>query len=162
MPVYNYKALKEDGGADAGVIDADSPKDARLKLKNRRLHVTDLQSVGGPTDEKGAPRAPRFKFLRRRRPEQIAMLTRQLATLLGSGIPMISAITALIDQVEYRDLKAAMMDIREKVSQGGQLSVAMGNHSTYFGELYVNMVGAGEAGGNLDKVLFRVADYMHS
>mgnify|MGYP003694724241 CR=1 FL=1 len=47
MPVYNYKALKDDGGADAGVIDADSPKDARLKLKNRRLHVTDLQTLGG-------------------------------------------------------------------------------------------------------------------
>src|SRR6185436_9027147 len=100
-----------------------------LKLKNRRLHVTDLQTLGG--DEKtanGAVRKRRFrlKFLARRRPDQIAMLTRQLATLLGSGIPMIGAITALIDQVEYRDLKAAMMDVREKVSQGGSLSDAMG------------------------------------
>ena len=90
------------------------------------------------------------------------MLTRQLATLLGSGIPMIGAITALIDQVEYRDLKAAMMDVREKVSQGGSLSDAMGGHPVYFSELFVNMVRAGEAGGNLDKVLFRVADYMHA
>src|SRR5437764_611098 len=144
MPVYNYKALKADGGADAGVIDADSPKDARLKLKSRRLHVTDLQTTGGgATDEKGVVRKRRFAFLARRRPQEIAMLTRQLATLLGSGIPMISAITALIEQVEYRDLKAAMMDIREKVSQGGSLSVAMGNHPVYFGELFVNMVGAG-------------------
>src|SRR6185436_18877746 len=127
MPVYNYKALKEDGGSDAGVIDADSPKDARLKLKNRRLHVTDLQTLGGAEEKGGAGRKGRFKikFFVRRRPEQIAMLTRQLATLLGSGIPMIGALTALIDQVEYRDLKAAMMDIREKVSQGGTLSDAM-------------------------------------
>ena len=161
MPVYNYKALKEDGGADAGVIDADSPKDARLKLKNRRLHVTDLKTVGG--DEKpGAPRKIRFGLFKRRRPEQVAMLTRQLATLLGSGIPMIGAITAIIDQVEYRDLKAALMDIREKVSQGGSLSEAMSHHPTYFSELFVNMVRAGEAGGNLDKVLFRVADYLHA
>src|SRR5262244_3800716 len=108
MPVYNYRALKEDCGSDTGVIDADSPKDARLKLKNRRLHVTDLQTVGGGPDEKaGGLRKRRFKFLARRRPEQIAMLTRQLATLLGSGIPMIGALSALIDQVEYRDLKAA-------------------------------------------------------
>jgi general secretion pathway protein F len=162
MPVYNYKALKEDGGADAGVIDADSPKDARLKLKNRRLHVTDLQTVGGGGEKPGAIRKRRFKFFARRRPEQIAMLTRQLATLLGSGIPMIGALTALIDQVEYRDLQAAMMDVREKVSQGGTLSDAMGGHPVYFSELYVNMVRAGEAGGNLDKVLFRVADYMHA
>src|SRR6185503_12570776 len=104
----------------------------------------------------------KIKFFVRRRPEQIAMLTRQLATLLGSGIPMIGALTALIDQVEYRDLKAAMMDIREKVSQGGTLSDAMSGHPIYFGELFANMVRAGEAGGNLDKVLFRVADYLHS
>jgi len=160
MPVYNYKALKDDGGPDAGVIDADSPKDARLKLKGRRLHVTDLSTVGG--EEKGGARKKKFRFFARRRPDQIAMLTRQLATLLGSGIPMIGALTALIDQVEYRDLKAAMMDVREKVSQGGSLSDAMGGHPIYFSELYVNMVRAGEAGGNLDKVLFRVADYMHA
>jgi general secretion pathway protein F len=164
MPVYNYKALKDDGGSDAGVIDADSPKDARLKLKNRRLHVTDLQTLGGGEEKggNGGLRRPRFKFFARRRPDQIAMLTRQLATLLGSGIPMIGAITAIIDQVEYRDLKAALMDVREKVSQGGSLSDAMGGHPIYFSELYVNMVRAGEAGGNLDKVLFRVADYMHA
>lgn len=160
MPVYTYKALKEDGGPDAGVIDADSPKDARLKLKNRRLHVTNLETVGG--EEKGGVRRRRFILFARRRPEQVAMLTRQLATLLGSGIPMIGAITAMIDQVEYRDLKAALMDVREKVSQGGSLSDAMASHSIYFSELFVNMVRAGEAGGNLDKVLFRVADYMHS
>src|SRR6185436_16096027 len=82
--------------------------------------------------------------------------------LLGSGIPMIGALTAIIDQVEYRDLKASLMDVREKVSQGGTLSDAMAVHETYFNELYVNMVRAGEAGGNLDKVLFRVADYLHS
>ena len=160
MPVYNYKALKEDGGADGGVIDADSPKDARLKLKGRRLHVTDLQSIGG--EEKGSPVRKRRQFFIRRRPEQIAMLTRQMATLLGSGIPMISALSALVDQVEYRDLKAALMGIREKVSQGGTLSDAMGEHPVYFGDLFTNMVRAGEAGGNLDKVLFRVADYLHS
>ncbi|HUR38705.1 MAG TPA: type II secretion system inner membrane protein GspF [Planctomycetota bacterium] len=160
MPVYTYKALKEDGGADAGVIDADSPKDARLKLKGRRLHVTELKPIGGE-EKPGQPRK-RAGFFARRRPEQIAMLTRQMATLLGSGIPMIGALTALIDQVEYRDLKAALMDVREKVSQGGTLSDAMGGHPVYFGELYANMVRAGEAGGNLDKVLFRVADYLHS
>ena len=85
MPVYTYKALKDDGGADAGVIDADSPKDARLKLKNRRLHVTDLQTLNGHDEKPGAVRKRRFKFLARRRPEQIAMLTRQLATLIDRG-----------------------------------------------------------------------------
>lgn len=160
MPVYTYKALKEDGGADAGVIDADSPKDARLKLKGRKLHVTDLQTLGGENQTVSSRK--RRNFFTRRRPEQIAMLTRQMATLLGSGIPMIGAMSAMIDQVEYPDLKAALMMVREKVSQGGTLSDAMSEHPVYFGELFVNMVRAGEAGGNLDKVLFRVADYLHA
>lgn len=160
MPVYTYKALKDDGGADAGVIDADSPKDARLKLKGRRLHVTDLRTVGG--EEKAGIDRKRRRLWLRRRPEQIAMITRQVATLLGSGIPMIGALSAVIDQVEYRDLKASLMAVREKVSQGGTLSDALAEHPVYFGELFVNMVRAGEAGGNLDKVLFRVADYLHA
>ncbi len=160
MPVYTYKALKEDGGPDGGIIDADSPKDARLKLKGRRLHVTELASVEEARG--GAAARPVFRLFRRRRPQEVAMLTRQLATLLGSGIPMIGALTAIIDQTEHRDMKTSLMGIREKVSQGGSLSDAMAMHSVYFNDLYVNMVRAGEAGGNLDKVLFRVADYLHS
>jgi general secretion pathway protein F len=159
MPVYNYKALKPDGGADAGVIDADSPKDARLKLKGRQLHVTDLVSVNEP--RKGGA-GLNLHFLRRRRPQEVAMLTRQLATLLGSGIPMIGALSAIIEQVEHRDMKTSLMSVREKVSQGGSLSDALAEHPIYFNELYVNMVRAGEAGGNLDKVLVRVADYLQA
>jgi general secretion pathway protein F len=160
MPVYTFKALKDDGASEQGVIDADSPKEARLKLKGRKLHVTDLAVVGGPAAKKnGKVRTP---FFRRRRPEEIAMITRQLATLLGSGIPMIGALTAVIDQSEAADLKASLMDVRERVSQGGTLSDAFSAHPIYFSELYVNMVKAGEAGGNLDKVLVRVADYLHT
>jgi general secretion pathway protein F len=162
MPVYTYKALKEDGGSDAGVIDADSPKEARLKLKGRRLHVTDLVPMEGLGTEKGGKRRLGLRLFRRRRPQEVAMLTRQFATLLSSGIPMIGALTAVIDQCEVADLKASLMDVRERVSQGVALSEAMAGHRIYFNELYVNMVRAGEAGGNLDKVLFRVADYLHA
>ncbi len=160
MPVYSYKALKADGAGEVGIVDADSPKDARLKLKGRRLHVTDLGVVGG--EEKGGKKRGGFHLFRRRRPEEVAILTRQLSTLLGSGIPMIGALTAIVEQQDYSDLKAALMDVRERVSQGSSLSDAMGLHARYFNDLYVNMVRAGEAGGNLDKVLLRVADYLHS
>jgi general secretion pathway protein F len=161
MPVYSYKALKDDGAAETGVVDADSPKDARLKLKGRRLHVTDLASLE-KAEADGSPRPRRRPLFQRRRPEQIALLTRQMSTLLGSGIPMIGALTAVIDQAENRDLQASLMDIREKVSQGGSLSEAMSGHPVYFTDLTVNMVRAGEAGGNLDRVLLRVADYLHA
>jgi len=161
MPVFTYKALKDDGAPETGVIDADSPKEARLKLKGRRLHVTDLQTVGGPAEAKGKVLF-RSALFARRRPEEVALMTRQLATLLGSGIPMIGALSAVIDQAEHRDLKAALMNVRERVSQGGALSDALGGHSLYFSDLYVNMVRAGEAGGNLDRVLVRIADYLHA
>jgi len=160
MPVYDYKALKEDGSAEAGIVDADSPKDARLKLKVRKLHVTDLEIL--PDEAKKGGKKAGLRLFARRRPEQVAMLTRQLATLLGSGVPMIACLSALVDQVEHQDIKAALMQVREKVSQGGTLSDAMAEHSLYFSDLYVSMVKAGEAGGNLDKVLFRVADYQHA
>jgi general secretion pathway protein F len=159
MPVYTYKALKEDGAAEAGVIDADSPKEARLKLKGRRLHVTDLEPLVQGREGRG--RRLRL-WPGRRRPEDVALITRQMATLLGSGIPMIGALTAVIDQVEATDLKAALMDIRERVSQGSALSEALAGHPLYFNDLYANMVRAGEAGGNLDKVLLRLADYLHA
>jgi general secretion pathway protein F len=159
MPVYAYKALKEDGAADAGVIDADSPKEARLKLKGRRLHVTELEPLA--QGREGGRRGLRI-WPRRRRPEEVALVTRQMATLLGSGIPMIGALTAVIDQVEITDLKAALMDVRERVSQGSSLSDALSGHPVYFNDLYANMVRAGEAGGNLDKVLLRLADYLHA
>ncbi len=159
MPVYSYKALKGDGGGESGVIDADSPKDARLKLKGRGLHVTELEVE---TASGGARPAAAARFIRRRRPEEVALITRQMATLLGSGIPMIGALTAVIEQVEARDLKTALMDVRERVSQGGSLSEALSAHEFYFPQLYVNMVRAGEAGGNLDRVLIRLADYLHA
>ena len=162
MPVFQYKALSHDGKAETGVVDADSPKEARLKLKGRRLHVTDLDALTGKQSKEGKKGASRKIFFRRRRPEEVAMLTRQLATLLGSSIPMIGAFTAVIDQCEHLDLKSALMDIREQISQGSTMSDALESHPHFFSELYVNMVRAGEAGGNLDTVLARVAEYLHN
>ena len=163
MPVYNYKALKDDGGADAGVVDADSPKDARLKLKDRKLFVTDLEPVGGvgpAVAGEGKRVGPRIPFWKRRRLQDLALVTRQLGTLLASGVPLMGSLSAIIEQVEDVYLKATLLDVRERVAQGSTFSDAMGNHPRYFNELFVNMVKAGEAAGTLDKVLFRLADYL--
>ncbi len=159
MPVFNYKALKEDGSSDVGVIDADTPKEARIKLRGRKLHVTDLVSVEEKEARQKGLRAPLF---RKKRVHEIGIITRQMATLLNSGIPIMGALTAIIEQTEAPDLKAAMLDIREKVATGGTFSDALELHSYYFSDLYVNMVRAGEAAGNLDKVMFRVADFLQA
>lgn len=157
MPVFNYKALKGDGAAEAGVIDADSPKDARLKLKARRLHVTDLQAAS-------FAKAPRIRvpFFRGASQRELPIVTRQMATLLSSGIPLMGALNAIIEQVEQPRLKSTLMDVRERVAQGAAFSDALGAHGYLFSNLYVNMVRSGEASGALDKVLFRLADYLHA
>ena len=158
MPVYSYKALNAEGAAEAGVIDADTPRDARTKLKSRRLHVTALESVA--TVEKTT--RVRVPWAGQKARNELPMVTRQFGTLLASGIPLMGALNAVIEQAEERRLKSIMMDVRERVSQGVAFSDALGAHPRLFNELYVNMVRAGEASGALDKILFRLADYLHA
>jgi len=160
VPVFNFKALKEDGGSEGGVIDADSPKEARLKLKAKKLHVTELEAIEGTTSAAG--RKPRAPLFRRRRTQEVAMTTRQLSTLLSSGIPIMGALTAVIEQAEDLVLKGVLMDVRDRVAQGSTFSDALAEHGYLFNELYCNMVKAGEASGALDRVLMRIADYMHA
>src|SRR5688572_4878667 len=158
MPVYSYKALNAQGVSEAGVIDADTPREARTKLKTRRLHVTALESILA-SEKKVRVRRP---WAGRRARAELPMITRQFGTLLASGIPLMGTLNAVIEQAEERRVKAVLMDVRERVSQGVAFSDALGAHPRLFNELYVNMVRAGEASGALDKILFRLADYLHS
>src|SRR5262245_11943687 len=98
MPVYNYKALKADGGVEPGVSEADSPKDARRKLRDKKLRVTNLDAIGkageggvvaGPGGIVRGPSNP--AWWRRKRLQDLGVITRQLGTLLGSGIPMMGS-----------------------------------------------------------------------
>jgi general secretion pathway protein F len=86
-------------------------------------------------------------------------MTRQLATLLTSGIPMIEALSALVEQMDNEQLQVALSSVKEKVNEGASLAQAMKAHPKIFSELYVNMVAAGEASGALDIVLERLAEF---
>jgi general secretion pathway protein F len=90
----------------------------------------------------------------------LALLTRQLATLLKSGVPLVEALSALIEQVENPQLHAALTQIRDKVNEGTSFNDALKAHPKLFEGLYVNMVAAGEASGTLDVVLARLADHL--
>lgn len=161
MPIYEYKAFDKHGGDATGLMDADSPRDARVKLRARNIHVIELKVVD-TTDAQSRKPLFRMPTLRRgKRNIQIAMVTRQLATLLGSGIPLSRALRALIDQLEKeRDIQTVFRDVGEKVTQGASFGEALAFHPSYFTDLYVNMVRAGEASGNLDEVLHRLANYL--
>jgi general secretion pathway protein F len=160
MPVFAYRGLSADGRAVGGVIDADSARSARGKLREQGIFPTDLsQSAAAPTTRTATVR----HFLRRRVPAaELALVTRQLATLLGAGLPLVDALTALAEQVHRPMLRAIFSQVRERVREGSALADALAMHGHVFSSLYVNMVRAGEAAGALEVVLARLADYSES
>jgi len=157
VPVFQYKGFDAGGAARAGILDADSPKEARLQLRSMHVHVTDLEPLSTLTV--GTSRRFLPAFLQKRHREEIVLLTRQLGTMLRSGIPLASCLTAMVEQAGHQDLEVVLRDIREKVTQGATFADALAHHPGYFDDLYVNMVKAGEAAGNLDVILSRLADF---
>lgn len=160
MPVYDYKGLTPQGGSKAGIIDADSPREARLKLRSQNVLVTEISARQAATKADQAKR-PLLQFQRSKKGRrEIPVVTRQLATLLKAGIPLAQSLSALIEQAGVPDLEAALRDVRERITQGLSFAEALAYHPHYFNDLYVNMVKAGEASGHLDAVLFRLADFL--
>jgi general secretion pathway protein F len=162
VPVYSYKGVTNAGRATRGFVDAESDRSARQKLRRDGVFLTELiESAGGAPAR--AERAPRFSFalIRSIPGTDLAIATRQLATLLGAGIPLVESLGALTEQVEHARLKSVIGRVRDRVNEGATLADAL-SRSGPFSELYVSMVRAGEAGGALDQVLRRLADYLES
>lgn len=162
MAVFEYKGFDAAGKSVKGVIDAESAKGARSKLRKQQLFPTDIweQAKGKGTRGSGLNIEVDFsKYFQRVSIADLSALTGQLSTLIGAGIPMVEALSALIDQVENPALKPVLVEIREDVNQGDTLAKAMRKHPRIFDTLYVNMVAAGEASGSLDIVLKRLDEY---
>jgi general secretion pathway protein F len=159
MAVFEYKAISVDGKNVTGVIDADTTRQAREKLRKSEIFVTEMISIA---EKKERERARKVKLpaLFSRHSYELAILTRQMATLTASGVPISDALSALVEQIENRALQTGFRDIREKVVHGSSLADALSSQPRYFSDLYINMVNAGEASGNLDQVLSRLADYL--
>jgi general secretion pathway protein F len=165
MPVYAYKGLSQEGRAVSGIIDADTPKGARLKLRGSGVFPTDLVEEQRQKLSTAAEARSEFtlaRFVERITPQELALLTRQLSTLVGAGLPLVDCLSALIEQVESARTKRTLSHIREQVTEGTSLADALKGHPRIFNDLYVNMVRAGEASGALDVVLLRLADYTES
>ena len=163
MPVYAYKGLNEKGRNVGGIIDADSPKSARIKLRRSGIFPTDLNETREKPSSSGS-QTSRFSFdlaglFERITPQDLALMTRQLATLVGAGLPLVECLGALVEQVDSAKQKKILSQVRERVVEGGTLADAMKAHPSVFNDLYVSMVRAGEASGALDLVLIRLAEY---
>jgi general secretion pathway protein F len=161
MPVYSYAGLSPDGKNLKGIIDADSPRAARLKLRRSGVFPTSLAET---RQDEATPRTSRSlsRLFERVSPQELAVMTRQLSTLVAAGLPLVDCLSALIDQVDSERLKRMLTQTRQRVNEGSSLAVALSEHPKVFTELYVNMVHAGEASGALDIVLLRLADYTES
>ena len=158
MPIFEYKAYGSGGDTRVGIVDADTPSAARLKLRTDGVHVYEIYELN--EGKKGSTKGQKQIRFKRRHATELSIVTRQFATLLNAGIPVVDALKALIDQVESREIEQVFRDVREKVTQGQTLGEAMETHARFFSDLYVNMVKAGEASGNLDGIMVRLADYM--
>ncbi len=163
MPIFEYKAVDSANKNRKGIIDADSPREARLKLRNDSLFVTDIKESKGRASRKMAIKGiTGFDTPNKQRNDQIAAVTRQMASLLRAGIPLAEALRMVIEQAPDRKIESVFRDIREKVTQGLTLADAASVHPGYFSELYVNMVRAGESSGALDEVMVRLSTFLQA
>jgi general secretion pathway protein F len=171
MPIFEYKAYAPGGATRTGVVDADTAREARARLRREDILVSSIQEVqGGRRRRSGGKAESLWVRLKRLRHESatptggnieiVAAATRQMGTLLGAGIPLTETMKAIIEQTEDKRAERMFRQIRERVTQGTNLADALAEHPGWFSELYVNMVRAGQATGNLDIVFNRLADYM--
>ncbi len=163
MAVYRYKGLTSAGKTVSGIRDADSPRGLRNLLRKEDVFLTEVEQHAEGEDQKKGVEYNIGKRLRQRVSAQdLAIVTRQLATLLHAGVTLVESLTAMVEQVEHEQLKLALSQIKQRVNEGSSLADAMAQHPKVFPDLYCNMVRAGESSGALDVVLTRLADFTES
>ncbi len=162
MAVFEYRGILIGSGKPVkGVRDAENAKVLRAVLRKDGILLTTAAEEKAGAEKKQSSLS--FKaFTGRPSTADVALATRQLATLMRAGIPLLDSLNALIDQVEKDGLKRALTAIREQVREGISFAKALEQHPTIFPPLYVNMVRAGEASGTLEGVLERLTDFMES
>ena len=168
MAVYEFKGLNEAGKVISGLKEAESPKGLRTLLRKEGVFLTDV--LGESQTGTARPKNGKADVLNANvdlrkltrgsiTTDDIAIMTRQLATLLAAGVTLVESLTALVDQVDKEQLKRVLSDVKQRVNEGSSLADALGHHQKVFGHLFVNMIRAGEHSGALDSVLLRLAEF---
>lgn len=158
MPVYEYRALDGAGKNIKGVIDAESEAQAKSRLRSGGKYPVSVK-LGKGHSQASDRKTSGVGFFERIKAEEIHVMTRQLATLIGAGIPLVQSLSSLVDQTGNPALKRVIAQVREKVNEGSTLTRALSDHPKLFSTIYVNMIRAGEASGSLDVVLEKLADF---
>ena len=168
MAVYSYVALNSQGKEVKGTIEAENATLAATQVREMGYFPTRIKEQRLPT----APQKKRKEggalqmtikipgLTTRVKPKQLTEFTRQLATLIDAGLPLVRSLNILRDQAKPGILKEILTDLVEKIEGGSTFSEALAQHPQSFSKLYINMVKAGEMGGILEVVLNRIAEFM--
>jgi len=158
MPAFRYEAVDAGGATKKGVVNADNPRSARADLRTQGLTPLSVEQIAAQVDESGAARSRGFG--ERLSQVELALFTRQLASLLEAGLPLEQAFTALLEQAERPYVRDLIASIRSEVMGGVSFSSALSRHPRDFAEIYRALVSSGEQIGQLARVLSRLADYI--
>ena len=173
MPKFKYVALDSKGKETQGEVDADTQTTALSKIREKGFFPTSVVEVDARAQKKKqGPTAPAARgkglkmelrlpaFLSRVKPKQMTSFTRQLATLVNAGLPLLRGLQVLTKQERNPGLKRAIGEMAESIEAGSTFAEALAQHPRIFNKLFVNMVKAGEIGGVLDVVLLRLSEFM--
>ncbi len=158
MPIYEYKAFNVKGKTVTDIIDADSAASVRQKLRAARIYPVSISEVDDASPKKGRFALNVFPLSSKVGTAEMAMVTRQLATLLGAGFPLVSALQTLVPQTRSSHLKQVLSQIKDSIEGGSTFAGALSQYPNLFSDIYVNMVKSGESSGTLEIVLNRLAE----
>ena len=160
MPVFEYSALTQRGKTVSGILDAESPSAARQKLRLEGKFPVSVDLVHDALQHRSDGRLHLAAMLQRVRPAEVAMATRQLATLVDAGFALVGALEVVSAQIPTQRLRKILAKVKDAIVEGKSFAEALQPYSRVFSPLYVNMVKAGESSGTLNIVLERLADVM--
>ncbi len=165
--IFEYQALNKQGDKVSDLIDAPSEVSARQKLRSKDLYVVKITQHDSVIKKEastgsGAILDAYNRFIHdltlKLSTKQVGIFSRQLSTLLHAGMPLLTAVTDIIDQIDNKNFKRIIVDIKEKIEEGMSFSNCLARHRLIFSEMYINMVRVGENLGSLDHVIERLAD----
>jgi general secretion pathway protein F len=171
MAIFEYKGFNGISKKNVkGVIDADSPRLLRTQLKKQGIYLTEYAETssrggkavrrGNVMETAGSKEVDFKRFFQRVKLMEVAVTTRQMATLIRAGISVVDALNACVDQTENDKFKTVLTSVKQAVNEGAALADALSVHPKIFSVLYINMVRAGESSGNLDIVFERLSDFI--
>jgi general secretion pathway protein F len=154
MPIYSYKGLDKTGKEIKQTVNAETELQAKHKIKSSGVMLINIKEKKTKEGSNSA-----VSLGKKVKIQDLALMTRQLATLVKAKIQIVECLSALQDQVDSDYLRIVLSEVKQDVNEGSSLAKSMSRHPKVFNNVYINMVEAGEASGNLEIVLLKLADF---